>query len=145
LADEEFPVTEIFSSYWVASEKKLHRNQSAARTYLPNGHAPAAGDIFRNPDLAWSLQQIAKRGRKGFYEGALARRVLKGSTGLGGTLSAADLAKFSAEWVDRSRPRIAAGPFMVPPNGGGSRRCYAQPNGEFPAGKFDPIPRMRCT
>lgn len=100
LADEGFPVTEIFSSYWVGSEKKLRQNQSASRTYLPNGRAPAAGEIFRNPDLAWCYKQIAKRGRKGFYESELARRVLKCSADLGGTMSAEDLAKFSAEWVE---------------------------------------------
>src|SRR6185503_1329843 len=45
VAGEGFPVTEIISSYWVESEKKLRRSKSAARTYLPGGRAPATGEI----------------------------------------------------------------------------------------------------
>jgi gamma-glutamyltranspeptidase/glutathione hydrolase len=140
LADEGFPVTEIFSSYWVASERKLRKNKSASRTYLPNGSAPAAGEIFRNPDLAWSLQQIAKRGRKGFYEGALARRVLKGSTELGGTVSAADLAKFSAEWVEPiSTTYHGWTVYELPPNGQGiAALAMLNLMENFPLEKFGP-------
>ena len=39
-AEEGFPVTEIFSSYWAASEKKLRQDRNAASTFLPRGHAP---------------------------------------------------------------------------------------------------------
>src|SRR5262249_4775056 len=54
-AEEGFPVTEIFASYWLASEKRLRTNAEAVRVYLPEGRAPRTGEIFRNPDLAWSL------------------------------------------------------------------------------------------
>jgi gamma-glutamyltranspeptidase/glutathione hydrolase len=100
LAEEGFPVTEIFSSYWVGSEKKLRQNSSASQTYLPAGRAPLPGEIFRNADLARSYRQIAKQGRKAFYDGEIAQRILKCSADLGGTLVAEDLARFSAEWVE---------------------------------------------
>src|SRR5258708_7737752 len=99
-ADEGFPVTEIFSSYWLASEKKLRGDKNAATTFLPNGHAPHTGEIFRNKDLAWSLKQIASHGRKAFYEGEIAKKILARSTALGGVMTAEDLAKFSGEWVE---------------------------------------------
>ncbi|HEU0038796.1 MAG TPA: gamma-glutamyltransferase [Verrucomicrobiae bacterium] len=140
LAEEGFPVTEIFSSYWVESEKKLRRNRSASQTYLPNERAPAAGEIFRNPDLAWSYQQIAKRGRKGFYEGALARRVLRGSADLGGTMSAADLAKFSAEWVEPISTTYRGWTvYELPPNGQGiAALAMLNLMENFPLEKFGP-------
>ncbi len=140
LAEEGFPVTEIFSSYWVESEKKLRRNRSASQTYLPNERAPAAGEIFRNPDLAWSYQQIAKRGRKGFYEGALARRVLRGSADLGGTMSAADLAKFSAEWVEPISTTYRGWTvYELPPNGQGiAALAMLNLMENFPLDKFGP-------
>src|SRR5262249_36930810 len=99
-AEEGFPVTEIFASYWADSEKYLRTNQAALKTFLPADRAPRTGEIFRNPDLAWSLKQIAKRGRDAFYRGEIAKRILAGSRALGGTLTAADLAQFSSEWVE---------------------------------------------
>src|SRR5205823_6193737 len=56
--------------------------------------------IFRNPDLAWSYKEIASHGRKAFYEGAIAKRILGYSASLGGTMNADDLANFSCAWVE---------------------------------------------
>ena len=99
-AEEGFPVSEIFSSYWVASEKKLGADAGASRTFLPKGRAPRTGEIFRNADVAWALREVASRGRKAFYEGAIAKRVLEFSKAAGGAMSAGDLAAFAPEWVE---------------------------------------------
>jgi gamma-glutamyltranspeptidase/glutathione hydrolase len=120
LAEEGFPVTEVFSSYWVDSEKKLRTNAAAARTFLPNARAPKTGEIFRNPDLAWSYKQIARHGRKAFYEGEIARRILRCSSGLGGTMSADDLKRFSSEWVEPISTKYRGWTvYEIPPNGQG--------------------------
>jgi gamma-glutamyltranspeptidase/glutathione hydrolase len=95
-----FPVTEIFGDDWGATAGYLGRNREAARVYLPDFRAPAIGEIFRNLDLARSLEEIAKEGRDAFYKGTLAKRILDTSTKLGGTMAADDLADFAAEWVD---------------------------------------------
>jgi len=95
-----FPVTEIFGDDWVATAGYLGRNREAARVYLPDFRAPAVGEIFRNPDLARALTEIAKGGRDAFYKGTLAKRILDTSTKFGGTMAADDLADFTAEWVD---------------------------------------------
>jgi gamma-glutamyltranspeptidase/glutathione hydrolase len=119
-AEEGFPVTEIFSSYWVASERKLRRDTNAAKTFLPAGRAPRTGEIFRNPDLAWSYRQIAAQGRKGFYEGAIAKRVLACSKAHSGPMTAEDLAKFSSEWVEPLSTTYRGWQvFELPPNGQG--------------------------
>jgi gamma-glutamyltranspeptidase / glutathione hydrolase len=99
-AKNGFPVTEIFDDDWAASAVYLIRNPEAARLYLPNGRAPAVGEIFRNPDLARSLEAIATDGRDAFYKGTIAKRILDTSTKLGGTMAADDLAEFEPEWVD---------------------------------------------
>jgi gamma-glutamyltranspeptidase / glutathione hydrolase len=99
-AEEGFPVTEIFASYWADSAAKLRRDKNAANTFLLSGRAPRAGEVFRNPDLAWSYKQIAASGRAAFYEGEIADRLLACSKKLGGTLTAEDLAEFSCEWVE---------------------------------------------
>ena len=120
LADEGFPVTEIFSDYWVASEKKLRADTNATRVFLPAGRAPKPGELFRNPDLAWALSQIARRGPKALYAGEIARRILQCSDGLGGTMRAEDLAKFSAEWVAPISTTYRGWTvYELPPNGQG--------------------------
>jgi gamma-glutamyltranspeptidase / glutathione hydrolase len=119
-AQDGFPVTEIFSSYWVESERKLLRDTNAARTFLSHGHAPRPGEIFRNPNLAWSLEQIASHGRKAFYQGEIAKRILATSQELGGTMNAEDLAKFSSEWVEPvSTTYHGWTVYELPPNGQG--------------------------
>src|SRR2546425_812873 len=119
-AEEGFPVTEIFASYWTGSERKLGRDTNASSTFLPNGHAPRVGEIFRNPDLAWSYKQIAARGRKAFYQGEIARRILACSRALGGTMTAEDLAKFSCEWVEPISTTYRGWTvYELPPNGQG--------------------------
>ena len=119
-AEEGFPVTEIFASYWEDSAAKLRRDTNAASTFLPNGRAPRAGEIFRNPELAWSLKQVAAHGRKAFYEGAIAKRILARSKELGGALTAEDLAGFSCEWVEPiSTTYHGWTVYELPPNGQG--------------------------
>ena len=119
-AEEGFPVTEIFASYWVSSERFLRTNVEASRVFLPNGRAPRTGEIFRNPDLAWSLKQIAKRGRKAFYEGEIAKRICTSSQAHGGVMTKEDLAAFSSEWVEPiSTPYKGWMVYELPPNGQG--------------------------
>ena len=58
------------------------------------------GQIFRNRRLAAAYKLIAAQGAAAFYKGDVAHAILKTSTKLGGTMTAADLADFQAEWVD---------------------------------------------
>jgi len=95
-----FPVSEIFGDDWEAAAGYVSRSREAAKVYLPGGRAPAVGEIFRNPDLANALNEIAQGGRDAFYKGAIAKRILDTSTKLGGTMTADDLSDFVAEWID---------------------------------------------
>jgi gamma-glutamyltranspeptidase/glutathione hydrolase len=85
---------------WAESQNKLSQDSNAARAFLPGGHAPEVGQIFQNPDLAWSLRQIAAQGRDAFYRGKIAEKILTYSKRLGGTMSAEDLSAYSSEWVE---------------------------------------------
>lgn len=119
-AEQGFPVTEIFSSYWVASEQKLRHDTNAAATFLPQDHAPRPGELFRNPDLAWSLRQVSRHGRKAFYEGEIAKKILATERELGGAMKAEDLAGFSARWVEPvSTTYHDWTVYELPPNGQG--------------------------
>ncbi|MCL4794156.1 MAG: gamma-glutamyltransferase [Bryobacteraceae bacterium] len=99
-AENGFPVTEIIAAQWASPVKKLEGDADGAAVYLPGGKAPGVGEVFRNPELARALREIAAEGPDAFYRGGIARAILQKSDKLGGTLSLQDLAAFEPEWVE---------------------------------------------
>ena len=75
-AENGFPLGEVVSVYWRDSEKTLKADEATAKTFLVNGRMPAAGEVFKNPDLAWSYRQIAANGKDAFYKGEVAKKIL---------------------------------------------------------------------
>src|SRR5215469_5910243 len=57
-AADGWPVHPIVAWSWERLESKLRQNGTLS--FLPNGKAPAAGDIFRQPALAETLRSIAR-------------------------------------------------------------------------------------
>src|SRR4029077_16675566 len=45
-ADEGFPVTDVIAGYGAGAPARLAAEPFAAETFLPNGRAPRAGEIF---------------------------------------------------------------------------------------------------
>jgi len=105
-----FPVSEIFADDWGDEADYLLRNAEAARIYLPGRHVPEVGEIFRNPDLAGSLEAIAQDGSDAFYKGEIAKRILDTSGKLGGTMTRTISPRSRRNGSIRSRRTIAAGP-----------------------------------
>ncbi len=112
-----FPVTELISETWRNSEAKLAADPNSRGVFLP---APRVGGMFRNPRLALALEAIAAGGAGAFYRGAIAKALLKTSERLGGTMAAADLAEYQAEWVDPIATEYRGWKvYELPPNGQG--------------------------
>ena len=99
-AGQGFPVQERMARLWNQFGSRLANVPGFGQTFLPGGKAPAAGEIFRNRDLADSLRLIAQHGRDGFYAGAMAKKIVDYSASLGGTMTLDDLAQFQPEWVE---------------------------------------------
>jgi gamma-glutamyltranspeptidase / glutathione hydrolase len=99
-ADEGFPVSDIIAERWATWTDKLAADHYAAETYLVDGRAPAAGQMFRNEDLARSLRLVAANGRAGFYDGPTAAAILALMHLHGGLMTADDLADYEPQWVD---------------------------------------------
>ena len=119
-AREGFPVPEWDAAYWADEVDPLKRDTNAAATYLPEGHAPRVGEIFRNPDLARSLEAIASGGRDAYYRGDSAKSIVALSSRLGGTMTLEDLADYSSEWVEPiSTTYHGWTVYEIPPNGQG--------------------------
>jgi gamma-glutamyltranspeptidase/glutathione hydrolase len=119
-AQAGFPVSEWVAAYWAANADYLRGEDVAAKLYLPSDRPPKVGEIFRNSDLAWSLQQIAEHGRDAFYKGEISRRILEVIKRHGGVMTAQDMAEYSSEWVEPISTTYRDWTvFELPPNGQG--------------------------
>jgi gamma-glutamyltranspeptidase/glutathione hydrolase len=80
-------------------QKILQQFPSTTKVFLPGGRLPKQGEIFRQPDLARTLKDIAERGADVFYSGPTASRIAQFYQSNGGVLDADDLAEYRAKWV----------------------------------------------
>jgi gamma-glutamyltranspeptidase/glutathione hydrolase len=119
-AEEGFPVSEVIAHYWKGAEKELSKWPDSAATYLIEGRAPHAGEVFRNPNLAKSYRRIAKEGAKAFYEGEIAETIAQFSAANDGYLSREDLREHRSEWVEPVSTNYRGYEvWELPPNGQG--------------------------
>jgi gamma-glutamyltranspeptidase/glutathione hydrolase len=115
-----FPVTEIIHETWKDNYATLNLDESGKRVFLHDGLAPAVGEVFKNPDLAKALELVASGGADAYYRGPIAKAILRTSDKLGGSMAAADLAEFRAEWVEPiSTDYRGWKVYELPPNGQG--------------------------
>jgi gamma-glutamyltranspeptidase / glutathione hydrolase len=114
------PIAEMVSQVWKSVGPTLDDQPGFRETFLPGGHAPKTGEVFRDPDLAASLELIASHGRDGFYRGPLARTLVQFSREQGGTITEQDLAEFEPEWVQPISTNYRGWQVSeLPPNGQG--------------------------
>src|SRR5580658_1360239 len=119
-AQDGFPVPEWDAAYWATEVDLLRTDDAATSLYLPGDHAPKVGEVFKNPDLAVSLGQIAERGRDAFYKGEISKKILDAMKRHNGTMTEKDLADYSSEWVEPISTSYRDWPeYELPPNGQG--------------------------
>ena len=101
-AEKGYPVHEGMHEIWASPNivRGLQANEESSRVFLPQGKAPVTGQLFKNPDMARAFRLVAEKGPEAFYRGEIAAAILKTSQRLGGTMTAQDMASFSAEWVE---------------------------------------------
>ena len=119
-ARDGFPVTEVIAYYLERNTAALRNYPNIKETYMPGGKSPSKGEIFRNPDLANTLEKIVKGGRNEFYRGSIARTIDAFMKSQGGFLSYDDLARHNSEWVEPvSTTYRGYEIWELPPNGQG--------------------------
>ncbi len=120
-ARKGFPLTELIAYYWKRNAEILKDYPGFAEVYLPNGLAPAKGEVFKNPYLANTLEQIARQGRDVFYRGEIAREIVDYVQAQGGFLSMQDFEDHSSEWVEPISTNYRGfDVWELPPNGQGT-------------------------
>ncbi len=119
-AREGFPVSEVIAYYWERNAEFLKKYPNFADIFMPGGRVPAKGEIFRNPLLAATYQEIARGGREVFYEGEIAQVIGDYIQRNGGFLSPEDLAAHRSEWVEPASTSYRGYDIWeLPPNGQG--------------------------
>jgi gamma-glutamyltranspeptidase / glutathione hydrolase len=100
LAENGYPVAEVVARYWCEHEDVLRTNEAATRTFLPEGRAPVAGEVFSQVDLAATISAVAERGADAFYKGEIAASIARSTQQAGGYLSEEDLAAHESTFVE---------------------------------------------
>ena len=119
-AEDGFPVTELVAYYMEVADKNFNKYPNFKETYYINESTPKKGEIFKNPDLANTFKLIAKKGRKGFYEGKVAQTISEFVIEQGGFLSYEDLENHSSEWIEPVSTNYRGYDIWeLPPNGQG--------------------------
>ena len=119
-AREGFPVSELIAYYWNLSVPKLSKYPGFSEQFTRDGKAPAKGEIWKNANLADTLQTIADGGRDAFYKGRIARTIGDYFKANGGFLSYEDLAEHKGEWVEPASVNYRGyDVWELPPNGQG--------------------------
>ena len=111
LAENGFPLSEYGASY-IAESKKIRKYPTTVKIYLPDGQAPKAGQILKNPDLARTLRKLVeaekanlskgrhealKAARDRFYKGDIAHDFAAFSEANGGLFRYDDFAEYTVE------------------------------------------------
>jgi gamma-glutamyltranspeptidase/glutathione hydrolase len=119
-AEEGFPLSPVIASDWGRSVRVFQDKPGFAEVFMPGGHAPGAGEIFRNPALAKTLRLIADRGRDAYYQGPVAAELVRYSQKNGGFFALEDFARHHSDWVEPiSTTYRGVRVWELPPNGQG--------------------------
>ncbi len=97
IAREGFQPDDRFLSALRERAGVIARYPGSSALLLPDGRPPRQGWTFKNPDLANTLERIAKDGDAGFYRGEFAKKLVDGVRAAGGKWTLDDLANYRAK------------------------------------------------
>jgi len=128
-AREGHPVAPVVAMYLDRNLRSFEqRSQAGAfdftnarETWFAEGDAPEAAEIFRNPDLANTLETLGREGRDAFYEGDLTKVMVDYLQRQGSAFTLEDFAAHESEWVEPACTEYRDGYELceLPPNSQG--------------------------
>ncbi len=123
LARDGFPLTEELARQFRALKPSFSRHPSSLKVfYREDGSFYAAGDRFRQPDLAHTLERIQEKGAAGFYDGRTADLIVAQMHRGGGLITRKDLSAYRAIQREPLRGSYRGRTIlsMAPPSSGGA-------------------------
>ena len=126
-AREGHPVAPVIAMYLTRALRAYEARSNefdftnARATWFEGGDAPEAGEIFRNPDIADTLETIGREGRDAFYDGALTDVMVDYLQRQGSAFTREDFAAHTSDWVEPACVAYRKGYELceLPPNGQG--------------------------
>jgi gamma-glutamyltranspeptidase/glutathione hydrolase len=100
LAERGFPISEKLVREFAEERRDLQRFSMSSHIFLNDGKMYRAGDILRQPELAATLQRIAKNGPAEFYQGETAKKLAGEMAAQGGLITLEDLARYQPKIRD---------------------------------------------
>jgi gamma-glutamyltranspeptidase/glutathione hydrolase len=114
------PVHQYIQYLWEINIQRLSGYPGFAEQMTIDGRAPAVGELWKNPNLAKTLERIAQEGRDVFYRGDMARVIGDYIQANGGFLSYEDMAAHRSDWVEPVSVNYRGYDIWeLPPNGQG--------------------------
>ncbi|MDA1080356.1 MAG: gamma-glutamyltransferase [Gemmatimonadetes bacterium] len=98
-ARDGYEVSDGLATTLQTEREHFAKYESSTKLFFRNGNPVVAGDTVKNPDLAWTLEQVAERGADGFYRGVVAERYANDLHAKGNAMKVSDLNRYFA--VDR--------------------------------------------
>ncbi|MFO7768986.1 MAG: gamma-glutamyltransferase [bacterium] len=122
LAREGFPLTRGLASALTSALDDFERYPASLDAFSKDGEPCQAGEVFRQPDLARTLERIQHQGRDGFYRGETARLLVEEMERGGGMITEEDLARYEAVEREPMRGTYRGHEVisMPPPSSGGT-------------------------
>jgi len=122
LARDGFAVDAVYRQRAGWRLAALRDDPESARLFLRDGDLPAEGHLLRQPELAQTLERLARHGHDGFYRGEFAKKLVQGVRAAGGIWSLEDLADYHTVEREPLRFTLANGRELIgapPPSAGG--------------------------
>ncbi len=120
IAERGYLVPVVVQQKWAAAVPELQSQPGFAQSFMPWGRAPQVGELFQFAAAARALRAIGATRGQAFYTGEIAQALVAFSQTQGGSLTLADLAAHSPEWVTPiARNYRGYTLHEIPPNGQG--------------------------
>jgi len=94
LARDGIEVTYDLAADLAFSQRLKNNPASLRKFYKPDGSSYEVGEIFKQPDLAWTLSEIAAGGVDAFYRGSVAKKIVADMEAHNGLITLDDLANY---------------------------------------------------
>ncbi|MFD7132189.1 gamma-glutamyltransferase [Streptomyces sp. NPDC059894] len=131
LARDGFTVDDTFRTQTAANETRFRYFPDTAELFLPSGRLPVVGSTFKNPDLARTYAELARKGVRALYRGDIADDIVdtvnhppvdpaSGWNARPGALSEKDLAAYRAKLQAPTRTTYRGlGVYSIAPSSSG--------------------------
>ncbi|MBV9679794.1 MAG: gamma-glutamyltransferase, partial [Acidobacteriaceae bacterium] len=100
LAKDGFTLTEPVAAALRSGNNPLNQDPESKRIFLRDGNPYKTGEVLKQPELASTLDRIARQGAKGFYRGETAKKLAAEMAAHGGFITESDLQDYKV--IERS-------------------------------------------